>query len=206
VIIYLLVALLLSVISVAKEPGNPNDVAIYIMTNGDHTDIVIPVTNIIKDWRPEIRYDQTTGKDTTAHYVAIGWGNKDFYLHTPTWAQLNFSLGVRAVLGLGTSAMHTDFCKNIHESDDCKKLKLSNAQYIRLVNYINGNFKRDSTGYPINIKTNANYDSTDAFYEAKGTYSMFCTCNTWANNALKACGQKACVWTPFDWGIFYPYQ
>jgi len=176
------------------------------MTNGDHTDIVVPVKNNIKNWSPEIRYDQTTGKDTTAPYIAIGWGNKDFYLNTPTWAQLKPGLAIKAILGLGTSAIHTDFCTTMRESGHCKKLMLSNGQYFRLVNYIDKNFKRDITGYPINIKTNANYDSTDAFYEAYGTYSLFFTCNTWANNALKACGQKACVWTPFDKGIFFLYR
>jgi len=38
------------------------------------------------------------------------------------------------------------------------------------------------------------------------TACLFHTCNTWANNALKACGQKASLWTPFDTGIFYHYQ
>jgi len=206
VLTYLLAALLLSVMSVSKEPGTGNDVAIYIMTNGDHTDIVIPVKNALKDWRPEIKYDETTGKDTSYSYVAIGWGNKDFYLNTPTWAQFKLSLGVKAVLGLGTSAIHTDFCKEIREGKNCKKLMLSNSQYLKLVHYIDGYFKRDAAGKVINIKTTANYDSSDAFYDANGTYSLFCTCNTWANKALKACGQKACVWTPFDKGVFYQYR
>ncbi|MFP3836064.1 DUF2459 domain-containing protein, partial [Chryseobacterium sp. SIMBA_028] len=46
----------------------------------------------------------------------------------------------------------------------------------------------------------------DAFYDAKGTYSFFYTCNTWANNALKAAGQKAALWTPSDFGIFQHYK
>ena len=50
------------------------------------------------------------------------------------------------------------------------------------------------------------YGKNDAFYEATGRYSLFHTCNTWTNNALKIAGQKACVWTPFDTGIFYHYQ
>jgi hypothetical protein len=35
---------------------------------------------------------------------------------------------------------------------------------------------------------------------------MFHTCNTWANNGLKSCGQKAALWTPFDSGIFGQYS
>ncbi|PVD53231.1 hypothetical protein DC498_04965 [Terrimonas sp.] len=31
-------------------------------------------------------------------------------------------------------------------------------------------------------------------------------CNIWANNALKACGQRASLWTALDGGIFYQYE
>ena len=46
----------------------------------------------------------------------------------------------------------------------------------------------------------------DAFYDAKGSYNLTRTCNTWTNNALKAAGLKACLWTPFDSGIFWQYR
>jgi uncharacterized protein (TIGR02117 family) len=83
---------------------------------------------------------------------------------------------------------------------------ISNDQYKRIVAFIDSSFKRDAAGNVINIKTNTNYDNNDAFYEAKRKYNLFYTCNTWANNVLKAGGQTACVWTPFDKGIFYHYR
>ena len=88
VLLYLLSALVLSVISVNNKPNVSNDVAIYLLSNGDHTDIVVPIKNSLKNWSTEIKYENTIANDTTAKYVAIGWGNKDFYLNTPTWAQL----------------------------------------------------------------------------------------------------------------------
>ena len=45
-----------------------------------------------------------------------------------------------------------------------------------------------------------------ALYEAKGKYSLFYTCNTWANDGLKSAGLKACYWTVFKGGIFDQYQ
>lgn len=206
VLLYLLSALVLSLISVNKKTITSNNVAIYLLTNGDHTDVVVPVKNPLKDWSTEIKYENTISNDTTAKYVAIGWGNKDFYLNTPTWAQFKLSLGIKSIFGLGPSAIHTDFCKTLKQGDNCKKIMLSNDQYIKLVGYIDASFKKDVNGHVINIKTHANFDNTDAFYDANGTYSLFYTCNTWTNNALKACGQKACLWTPFDKGIFYQYS
>jgi uncharacterized protein (TIGR02117 family) len=102
--------------------------------------------------------------------------------------------------------MHTTFCIQPRESANCKKIILSNEQYKRLTEFISSSFATNAEGAYKNIITNPNYNSNDAFYEAKGRYSLFYTCNTWANNALKNCGQKACWWTPFDWGIFNLYE
>lgn len=204
--VYLLGVFVLSIIPVAKEPGVSNDVAIYILTNGDHTDVIVPVKNAVKDWSNEIKYENTISRDTTAKYVALGWGDKGFYLNTPTWAQLKFSVAFKAAFALSTSAIHATFCNIPQTGVGCKQIMISNSQYARLVAYVDNSFKRDTQGRVINIKTSANYDSHDAFYEAKGSYNLFYTCNTWANNALKACGQKACLWTPYDRGIFYQYR
>jgi len=204
--VWLLAALALPLFVVNSKPKRGNDVAIYIQTNGDHVDIIVPVRNQIKDWSSEMSYQNTASKDTTCNYVAIGWGDKGFYLNTPTWSQLKFSTAFKAAFWLSTSAVHATFCKNLHESADCKKLLLSNSQYTALVNYIHNSFKRNASNQTINIKTTANYDNEDAFYEANGTYNLFYTCNTWANDALKACGQKACLWTAFDVGIFRNYR
>ncbi|MDP9081590.1 MAG: TIGR02117 family protein [Bacteroidota bacterium] len=205
-LLYISSSYILSRISVAEETSTSKEIAIYIHTNGVHTDIVVPVKNELCDWSREIKFENTISKDTIAGYVAFGWGDKGFYLNTPTWAQLKFSVAFKAAFALSTSAIHATFYKEIKENADCIKIMISREQYGRLIKYIQSSFKPDSANNIINIKTNANYNRCDAFYEAKGKYNLFYTCNTWANNALKACGQKACLWTPFDSGIFYQYR
>src|SRR6202000_2031764 len=81
---WLLMALLLPLFPVNAHPLKSKDVTIYIATNGDHTDIIVPVKNAIKDWSSEISYQNTINKDTTCKYVSVGWGDKGFYLNTPT--------------------------------------------------------------------------------------------------------------------------
>ena len=56
------------------------------------------------------------------------------------------------------------------------------------------------------IPTKSVYGTNDAFYEAKGHYSLFYTCNSWANQALKAAHQKAALWTISDTGILQHYN
>jgi uncharacterized protein (TIGR02117 family) len=207
ILVYLLSAFCLSRITVDKESDTPADVAVYILTNGVHTDIVVPVKNELFDWTKQVKFANTRLTDTAAiHWLAMGWGDKGFYLETPTWDDLTFSTAFKAAFGLSTTAMHTTFYRRITESSSCKKIMLSSAQYKRLVQFITAGFQHDGDGYPIYISTNANYNEADAFYEATGRYSLFKTCNSWANAALKSCGQKACLWTAFDTGIFLKYE
>lgn len=204
--IYLLTALTLSSITVDAVPSDQSDVDIYILTNGVHTDIVVPARNKYTNWTNDIRYEHTNGKDSTTNWIAFGWGDKGFYLQTPTWADLKASVAFNAAFGFSTSAVHATHYKAVRESASCRKISISARQYAQLVTYINESFERDEEGKIQYIKTTANYGATDAFYEAKGSYSLFRTCNTWANNALKAAEQKACYWTAFDKPIFRKYE
>lgn len=203
---YFAAAFILARIGVDKEQGSSEDVMIFILTNGVHADIVVPVRNELADWSKQIKYAHTLGNDSSMRYLALGWGDKGFYLETPTWADLKFSVAFKAATGMSSSAIHATYYDTMEEGESCKKIFISNEQYARLINYIQNSFKRDANGEVINIKTSANYGKNDAFYEANRSYSLFHTCNTWANNALKSCGQKACWWTPFDTGIFDQYR
>jgi uncharacterized protein (TIGR02117 family) len=206
VLLYLLTAYCLSRIAVNKNALAGHDIAIYIKTNGVHTDIVVPVKSDQMDWSREIKYNNTHLTDSAAQWLAMGWGDKGFYLQTPTWADLKASVAFRAAFGLSTTAIHATFYNALNEDSTCKKILISKDQYKKLIAYIDKSFQKDADGHKLNIVTNANYGKADAFYEANGSYSMLHTCNTWANNALIACGQKACAWTVFDTGIFLKYQ
>ena len=62
-----------------------------ILTNGVHTDLVVPIKSAEIDWSKEIPIENTNSKSTNFNYLSIGWGDKGFYLDTPTWADLKFS-------------------------------------------------------------------------------------------------------------------
>ncbi|WP_431608679.1 TIGR02117 family protein [Chryseobacterium sp. 'Rf worker isolate 10'] len=207
VIIYVILGLLIPYIPVsAKDDGQKKEIPIYIYTNGVHTDIVMPVRNDLQDWSLKIPFANTKSKKTDYQYIGIGWGDKGFYLDTPTWADLKFSTAVKAAFWLSDSAMHCTYYNTMKEGDDCKMIMISRSQYENLVKYVEDKFDRDQNGNFMLIPTNAVYSDNDAFYDAKGTYSFLYTCNTWSNNALKAAGQKAALWTPSDFGIFQHYK
>lgn len=207
VVFYLLCGYLIPFIEVPAEKTNePKVIEVYILTNGVHTDLVVPIKNDEMDWGKELPFENTISRRSDFNYLSVGWGDKGFYLDTPTWAELKVSTALKAAFWMSESAMHCTYYFEMTEGKDCKKLLLTKKQYQNLVKYIRDKFDRDANGNVIFIETDAVYGIHDAFYDAKGKYNFLDTCNSWANEGLKAAGQKAALWTPSDMGIFQHYD
>lgn len=202
---YILAGLLLPYIPVNRHAGKSGAYTVYVLSNGVHTDIVLPLRHELKDWTKDLSIRNTRSKDSLVQYVSFGWGDKGFYLETPTWADLKASTAFKAMFALSSSAMHVTFHREMATGALCRKIKLDQEQYRLLVRYIEHSFQRSAQGNFMYIPGHA-YGDYDGFYEAKGTYNLFYTCNTWANNGLKAAHLKACLWTPLDKGILYQYR
>jgi uncharacterized protein (TIGR02117 family) len=207
VALYMAFAWLLSKITVHKDFRNEGaaGVPIFVLSNGVHTDIVVPLFNKYKDWRPQVNPLQTIAADTTLNYAAFGWGDKGFYLNTPEWSDLTFSTAFKAMFFLGTTAMHVTFYKELKVGEQCVTITLSAETYKNLIVYIENSFEKDGNGNYLFIQ-HASYGENDCFFEATKTYNLFFTCNTWTNKALKQSGIKACFWTPFGEGILKNYR
>jgi len=205
-LLYLGSAWALSHLTVKAEANTAHQVPIYIKTNPLHTDLILPVKTDLIDWSKSILYTNTRTGDTAFNYIAFGWGDKGFYLETRTMAELKASVALKAAFWLSSTAVHANYLNKVKEGKTCVKVELSNEQYKRLITFIENSLQTTPSGVPIAIKAVEPYGDHDAFYEATGKYSLFHTCNTWANDALKSCGQKACWWTPFANGIEYQYH
>lgn len=190
------------------QPTLPSDenVTIYLWSNGVHTDFVVPTVSPYENWS-DIFLPHHVKDGQARAWTAIGWGDKGFYLNTPTWAQLKASTALKAVSGTSSSAMHVTFYddEQLATCQNCAKLSITPAQYQILIAYI----KKDITWQnhqAIVIDTTAQYGDTDAFYEAQGSYFLFYTCNTWVNEGLKAMGVPSALWTITDKGILRHHQ
>ena len=204
VAIYVFFALVFSVIPVNNSNTKENkNIEIYILSNGVHTDLVLPMKNNTHNWYNFLNLAKTKSKDSIANYASFGWGDKGFYIETPNWEDLKVKTAFKALFYLSSSAMHVTFYNQLKENEHCKKIKVSETEYLKLVDYIQSNFDYED-GKPIEI-TSTTYGDRDVFFEAKGKYSLFYTCNTWSNEGLKSAGLKAALWTPLDKGIFYHY-
>ncbi len=207
IVIYFFFAYVLSRITIEGKNEKNATIEIWLMKSGVHTDFVVPVKTKIKDWSKEFPYENTNAKDSTTSLIAIGWGDKNFYMNTPTWGDLTFNTAISAMAGLGSSSIHVTYYYNVLSDRPVISLKLSENQYRKLVKYIESSLYRNKKNQAIFIqpRIKAVMGENDAFYEARSSYSVFKTCNSWINSGLKASNKKACLWTPFAGGIFYQY-
>lgn len=177
---------------------------IYLKSNGAHTDIVLPIRNSVVEWGKFFNPKDTLGKKENFNYISIGWGDKGFYLNTPTWRDLKLKTAIIAAIGVGEAALHITYYDDIKEDELTKSLLITQSQYDSIVKTVKNSLILKENN-PIYINTTAQYSQNDAFYEAKGSYSLLHTCNTWTNNTLKEARLKHAFWVAFDEGLLRLY-
>lgn len=206
IVIYFIIYWCLSRIPVdgyRKTANNPH-ITVYLTSNGVHSDFVVPIRNKEFDWGKKLHLSNTFKQDSTRNWIAIGWGDKNFFLKTKNWGDLTVGTALNAVLGLGTGAVHVvQINKPDAKKPDVVKLVLSTFEYEQLCKYIDESLLKKN-GKLSRVK-NHPYSKYDFFFDSNSSYSMIYTCNSWTNTGLKRSYQKACLWTPFKDGIFQRY-
>lgn len=161
-------------------------VRIYVEDNGIHTGIVLPADR----WHDLIRPEHFADPRYAHHaWRSFGWGDRAFYVETPTWRDVRPLTVLRAAIGSQRTVMHVDAVPEPRVGDDVRAITLSTEEYARLVGFIRASF---ASGAPIR-----GYGAYDAFYPAHGRYSAITTCNAWTGAALRHAGVRIGAWTPF---------
>lgn len=206
VFLYLLAAFAGSVIPVnMHQDRTVGDIEIYLRTNGVHTSLVLPVSTEIIDWSEIVEFEHARSGREDFRYLSFGWGDLEFYKNTPEWSDLTPSIALRALFLESPSALNVEFHDLVPDDPSIIAVRVSEQQYLDLSQYIQDSFEYDKNG-EVRQVMDLHYNQRDVFYQATGSLNLFYTCNTWTNNALKSSDLKACLWTPFDKGIFYQYR
>ena len=192
---YLIVSLLLTFIT-ANKKNTSSENFIYLNTNGVHLDIILPVSNIKSELKQGLKIEN-------ASYVAFGWGEKNFYLNVPDWDDLTFNIAFKAMFLKSEALIHLTRYET--KRDKWVKVYLTEEQLKTLNNYILKSFVYDDD-FSKHILHGKGYTPNDEFYKANGSYTCLNTCNSWVNRAFKESDLKACLWTPFDFGLINIYN
>jgi uncharacterized protein (TIGR02117 family) len=199
--LYMIAALIGSLIARNAGWQEPAErITIYVVSNGYHSGLVLPVAAGGEDWSLIVQPTDLPGPGFAGNYLLFGWGDRDFYLNTPSLSDITPGTALGALIGSGKTLVHVDHLMSPSDLEDPRPIRLSPAAYTRLTRYIRTSIKRGSDGHPVTI---AGYDVSDVFYEARGHYNAVVTCNVWTSNALAAAGVRTGLWTPLSVGVMW---
>jgi uncharacterized protein (TIGR02117 family) len=165
-------------------------VTIYVATNGVHTGLVVPARAFGVDWTRLTRPEHIRDPRYAGRWLWFGWGERDFYLNTPSWRELSPRAALHSLIGSDRTLMHVDHL--LEPWEDARPVRLTPAQYRRLAAGILASFD------PADRRPIPGYGAADVFYPARGYYDAVRTCNWWTGRRLAEAGVRVGAWTPFS--------
>lgn len=186
-------------------PPSDDRVRVFVRSNGVHTDLVLPVLcdEVEVDWRRLFPLRDFWGNAEGAEYVAVGWGNREFYLHTKTWADFKLSTACMALFWPSETVLHVEYLMDVSPGEQMRPILLTREQYRQLASFVQASVGATNDQGAATIASDISYGSRDRFYEASGRYHLFSTCNQWTGRGLKQAGVPTGIWTPLEPQVLY---
>ena len=180
---------------VEPSPAEEDAVTIFLGTNGIHTDIVMPIVSETVDWRDHFPLSDIKASEAPYTHISVSWGERSFFLETPTWSELNPLTALGAMTG-GDALLHTAYYNRPKASESRREVHIRPEEYAKLAKSIAADLNP-----PESRKLYPGYGPYDAFYSARGIYHLANTCNQWTSDQLAGAGIKTGWWTPFPGGV-----
>lgn len=197
-IVYGIISIICTYITVNSSVSNSKkEHTVYLSSNGVHLEIIIPKELLHAKILDGVHYQEDE------KYFSFGWGDKNFYIKTPTWADLTCATGFKALFLNTSSLLHVT--RHYTIKDYWIPIHVNQKQLNILINYIDSAFALDADHQKI-VLNGLGHSKNDDFFEANENYHCFRTCNTWINNGFKKSGIKACLWTPYDFRLIDLHQ
>lgn len=196
---YFLSAILLGLIrgTSATMPG-PLDYGFHACDNGVHVDLVLPAVGGGRDWFTYFPPQDFAGDISMASHIAMGWGARGFYATTKEWGDIRPGPVLSALSWRDSSVLHVSYGGNPSGMANCREVRTDEAGRNALFDFIDATLE----GHPRREEL-PGYGPNDAFYAARGRYSLFRTCNVWTAEALQAAGQPMAAWSPFSFQVMW---
>ncbi len=198
--IYLLAALMGSIFPANQSWQEPDDgIELFVETNGLHTGIIMPIWSDVHDWSILIRPEHMQEPARYGSHILVGWGHEGVYRNAEKWTDLRARDALSAIFGTGNTLVHVYHLQYPQAYPHYRRsIKVTETEYLQIVKAIRAKFVLDENGNPT---PSAGYGNSDLFYQSRGTYTAFNTCNNWTNTVLKEAGIRTARWSPFQGGV-----
>lgn len=167
---------------------------IYVSGGIMHTNFFVPVRNDAFDWNQHLNL-ATLGKRmaTEYRYLQFGWGDRRFYIETPSWDKISISSALRSLLLQNPAALFVKGHTTVpyYPNETLKCISLDQTRYLKLMHFLEASFQTNSQGKE---RISSGHDGDSSFYAATGRYSMFKTCNSWTAEGLRSADVNTPLW------------
>jgi uncharacterized protein (TIGR02117 family) len=182
------------------HPKKNCNIQICVSNTGIHSNIILPLKNNIFDWQDYLSINEI-GTDTINNYnfLSFGWGDRDFYLSTPTLADFKLDITFKALFLPTPSVVYVKGYQAIPNDLEVKCVRITEFEYFQLTNYIQATFKDDAKGQIIRIADG--HTDNAGFYSAVGNYSILRNCNSWTGEALRTANVNTPLWDGLSFAI-----
>lgn len=178
------------------EARAASGIAVFVEDNGIHTGIVLPKRLLTPRLAARFAAADLSDPRYGRHdWLAIGWGDRAFYIDTPSWRDLSLTTVAAAAIGSDATVLHVEHVPPPVAGGRVRRVLLRPDQAERLIAFIDATL---GEGHAV-----PGYDAWDAFYSARGHYSAIRTCNGWTGEALAAAGVPMGRWTPFSGTVMW---
>lgn len=201
---YALAALVLGLLPGPERPPAGPTRPVYLVSNGWHVWLALPYRDAAADWTALAPDSAFAGDLADRDYIAFGWGDRAFYLHTRRPGDLRAGLAIGALLGTGPAVLHAMRLAEPTEGiradgrEIVRRIDADEMHLAALAAHVRRHFTTPDGNRPI---PGAAYGPYDAFFPAEGRYSPWRTCNEWVAEGLRAAGLRVGLWSPFAFGV-----
>ncbi len=178
------------------------DMQICVSNTGVHFNIIVPTKNNFFDWHKFFSISKVDIDPAPDYnYLSFGWGDKDFYMLTPSLSDLKFSTTLKALFIPTSSVMYVKGYQVIPTDLEVKCVRVSKNDYSRLMEYIQGSFQLDIKGKTVRLGNGHTVNA--GFYAAVGSYSILRNCNSWTASGLRRANINTPLWDGLSTAIIF---
>jgi len=183
--------------------GDTNTRTVFVLSNGFHTDIALPVTGGVAPAGIPVRSADLARGLSNVRYIAVGWGSEAAYTRLLSITDLSFNTIAKA-LSFDRSVIHVVPFYGTPYGAGVYRIELNEGQYGRLIRFVGETFLTGSGGDGL-LLDDVSQGYGDVFYQARPLFSIFYSCNAWTGDALRKAGVRVGAWTPFaqslEWAL-----
>lgn len=200
--LYLLAAAAGAVIPGRVQEASAKDgppVTILLVAGPIHYDVLLPLTAETRAAFAPLGPHGLPVDAPGAEWLIIGWGAREFYTTTGSYADLSLAAVWRSFTG-DASVLRVDVAGPLRAGLDLPAATLTAGQYSQLLAAISDSFRRDRAGALVPIP-GPGFGPTDRFFAAHGRFDILRTCNTWISDMLRAADLRFGAWTPTPYAV-----